>query len=292
MAYTRNSTTLLSIFFTALVLFSVRTNAQPIHMSEANPPPPPTMEELQNIERELFFPELEADDDAPELSALPFDIRGEAIREAALSLGARGGLAYRTYEIRLELETRVSYLDKVFDFSHLLIPAPSGLLIEPPVISESLNALIINGDGQQAAVSDRVLDIISEAKIVSSPKSWRNYLERDWGEVAFPPDLLRPADEKEREQWKRLVEQGWDQGVDQAEQIFESDLNELVADYQGMVRYRMLLTQNMVSPPYAFQLDRGVTGGGNNMRVGDRAIHITGKSELVSGTEKWHPANR
>ena len=165
-------------------------------------------------------------------------------------------------------------------------------MIEPPVISESLNALIINGDGQQAAVSDRMLDIISEAKIVSSPKSWRNYLERDWGEVALPPDLLRPADEKEREQWKRLVEQGWDQGVDQAEQIFESDLNELVADYQGMVRYRMLLTQNMVSPPYASQLDRGVTGGGNNMRVGDRAIHITGKSELVSGTEKWHPANR
>lgn len=262
-------------------------------ISEADFPPPPTIEFLQEIEPEIFTAQVQEDiDEAQNNSALPFDIRAEAIREGALSLGARGGLAWRTFEIRLELERRKDYMNKVFDFRQLLIPAPSGLMIEPPIISESVNAVIIESSGQQAAVTDRYLDIITDAKIVPTAKSWRNYLEREWGEVALPPDLLRPVNEDERKLWRRLVADGWEQGIEQADDIFQADLDELVADYNGMIRYRVLLAQNMVSPPYALQVDRGVTGGGPEMRVGDRNIQITGPSELVSGTERWLPANR
>ena len=59
-----------------------------------------------------------------------------------------------------------------------------------------------------------------------------------------------------------------------------------------MVRYRKLLAQGMVSPPYANQVDRGVTGGGYQMRVGDRAIQLTGTPQLISGHDQWKPANR
>jgi hypothetical protein len=59
-----------------------------------------------------------------------------------------------------------------------------------------------------------------------------------------------------------------------------------------MVRYRMLLKQNMISAPYALLEERGVTGGGSQMRVGDRAITITGPSQLNSRAEEWQPANR
>ena len=278
--------------FCAFIPLQAKAQTQ---ISEADYPPPPTLEFLQDIEPEIFTAQSkleESEEDAARKSALPFDIRAEALREGALSLGARGGLAWRTYEIRLELDRRKDYMDKVFDFRQLLIPAPSGLMIEPPVISESLNAVLIENGGQQAAVTDRYLDIISEAKIVPTAKSWRNYVEREWGEVALPPDLLRPVNENERKLWKRLVAKGWEQGIEQANEIFQADLDELVADYNGMIRYRVLLAQNMVSPPYALQVDRGVTGGGHEMRVGDRNIQITGPSELVSGTERWLPANR
>ncbi|MFO4987361.1 type IV secretory system conjugative DNA transfer family protein, partial [Salmonella enterica subsp. enterica serovar 1,4,[5],12:i:-] len=77
----------------------------------------------------------------------------------ALSYGARGGLAWRTYQIRTEMETRARYLDKVFDFRQLLIPAPSGLMIEPPIIGEAVDAMLINKGGQEAAVADRVYNI-------------------------------------------------------------------------------------------------------------------------------------
>jgi defect-in-organelle-trafficking protein DotC len=194
--------------------------------------------------------------------------------------------------IRQELDQRAGYMDKIYDFRHLLIPAPSGLLIEPPVISEQVNALIIDGTGSEAAVSDRIYNINKNARIVSTARSWRNYLERSWGIVTPPPDILRPNDEEERYRWIDWVRQGWEAGIEQADQIFEQDLNQLAADYQGMVRYRMLLAQGMVSPPYTLQTDRGVTGGGTTMRVGDRAVQITGMPSLKAGSETWQPANR
>ncbi len=244
--------------------------------------PPPTLRELQNIPKENKI----VDD------AMPLDIRKDAMKEAALSFGARGGLAWRTYHIRAELETRAQYMDKVFDFRQLLIPAPSGLLIEPPIISEQLDAMIIDASGLEAAVADQVLNISRNARIVSAPRTWRAYLERTWGDVTPPPDILRPNDNEERKIWKNYVESGWEEGIDQANEIFQTDLNKLVADYKGMVRYRMLLSQGMVSPPYALQKDRGVTGGGSEMRVGDRSVAITGLPELKTQYQEWLPANR
>jgi defect in organelle trafficking protein DotC len=246
---------------------------------------PMSIEELQNLERENTL--IEGAD-----TGVPLDIRRDAIREAAVSYGARGGLAWRTFFIRRELEQRARELDKVYDFRQLLIPAPSGLLIEPPIINESLNSLLIESDGQQAAVSDRFYNIVNNAKIVSTPRTWRTYLEREWGVVDPPPDILRPENAEERAIWKEMIEKGWFEGVKQADEIFRDDLNVLQADFQGMIRYRILLTQGMVSPPYALQVDRGVTGDGNEMRVGDRAVQITGKPELITGSDAWQPANR
>ena len=77
----------------------------------------------------------------------------------------------------------------------------------------------------------------------------------------------------------------------QADEIFQEDLNKLTADYQGMIRYRTLLAQGMVSPPYALQVDRGITGGGSEMRIGDRGLSITGSS-LQPEANEWSPANR
>lgn len=227
-----------------------------------------------------------------EKDEMPLDIRRDALEEAAISYGARGGLSMRTWEIRKELALRDRYLDDVFDFNQLLIKAPSGFLIEPPVVSESINATLIGTGGQQAAVSDKIYNIIANVKIVSISRSWRTYLERQWSEVEPPPNILYPRNKKEREDWERNVAKGWELGFQQANEIFEDDLNRLLADFRGMVRYRMLLAQGMISAPYALQTDRGVTGGGEEMRIGDRAIEITGVPQLLSGADEWQPANR
>lgn len=264
----------------------------------ADLPVPPSLKEIQEIEG---YKEVKVDGETP----LPVNIRLEALKEAALSYGARGGLANRTREISLELAGRASYLDRVYDFRRLLVSAPSGLLIEPPIITESLNALLIEEDGQTAAVSDAVYMINKNIKIVSAPRNWRTYLERTWGTVEPPPEILRPKDAEERKVWRELTEKGWKEGRMQADEIFEQDIQQLGADFNGMVRYRKLLAQGMVSPPFAQQVDRGVTGeakttlvGGqpvpvtSTMRVGDRAVVITGVPELITGSDQWRPASR
>jgi len=219
-------------------------------------------------------------------------IRTDAIKEAALSFGARGGLARRTYEIRQQLDGQSSNLDKTYNFSALLISAPSGLLIEPPVVTESQRNVIVSGDGQEAAVSDLMLKIGREARIVTAPREWRTYLERDWGKVSPPPDVLLPRNEQERMVWAKWVAQGWEAGYKQGDEIFQADLDRLVRDYTGMVRYRWLLSQNMISAPFALQEDRGITGGGNEMRIGDRALSITGQSQLQARPEQWQAVPR
>lgn len=274
-----------------MLLIFMGPSAHAVDVQSASSPLPPALGDLEDIEGGVE-PVKTLDADGEASKGFAFDMRNDAIKEAALSYGARGGLAWRTYHIRNELETRTTQLDKTFDFRQLLIPAPSGLLIEPPIISENINALIIEGTGQEAAVSDRVYEIIRNARIVSTSRHWRNYLERDWGDVSPPPEILRPTNKEEREHWIRWVREGWKKGLEQADEIFTDDLNQLSADYNGMVRYRLLLAQGMVSPPYALQVDRGITGSGDKMRVGDRAVQITGKPEFVPGTERWQPASR
>lgn len=220
------------------------------------------------------------------------EMRVQALKDAGMSYGARSGLAFRTWEIRMHLVDRAAYLDRVFDFNRLMIKAPSGLMIEPPIITEAEAAMKIENGGQVAAVADKVYNINRDAQISPVARNWRTYMERDWGETISPPSILYPVSVEEKKAWADVVRRGWDEGVKQADEIFQADLDRLTADYNGMVRYRVLLAQNMVSAPYALQIDRGVTGGGHEMRVGDRAVQITGPSVLMSDSATWQPADR
>lgn len=255
---------------------------------------------------------LEPDDDPPLTNRVPptlneildlprgfeagippgLEIRKDAMREAAISLGARSGLSRRTWEIRQDLARRAEELSRTFDFRHLLIALPSGLLLEPPVVGEAQDALRIANAGRTAAVADRVYNIGKPARIVSAPRTWQSYLERDWGDVKPPPILLLPKTQEERILFQKWVREGWQQGYDQADWILEADLNRLIRDFTGMVRYRKLLAQGIISEPFTIHEDRGVTGGGNEMRVGDRAVHITNPSALEPKVELWSPVDR
>lgn len=219
-------------------------------------------------------------------------IRKEALQEAAWSFGARAGLARRTFDMMADLEQRTKQLDKVYDFRRLLIATPNGLMIEPPVISEAQQSLLIAEKGQAAAVADRLLTIGDPARIVAAPRSWRHYLIRDWGEVTPPPDILRPETPLEAESFGNWLAQGWDEGVKQADEVFEADLAALTRDFTGMVRYRTLLAQGMVSAPFALAEERGITGGGTEMRIGDRGLRITGPAQLQPRGELWTPNDR
>ncbi len=285
---TRTMKSLQAFLFAGILSLGLSFWSQPVcawgeEVKAMEPSPPPPI--LQDLQEEDVGTEIRPD-------TMGLQIRNDALREAALSYGARGGLAYRTFEIQRRLVEHEISLAKIYDFNRLLIAAPSGLLIEPPIVSEAQRAVIVNGGGQEAAVADRVLRINRAARIVTAPRDWRLYMERDWGRVDPPPGLLLPIDDEEREEWRNWVQEGWSAGIQQAEETFEADLDRLTNDYVGMARYRELLAQGMISPPFAMHEDRGVTGGGSEMRVGDRGVAITGPSVLIPRSNKWTTAPR
>jgi defect-in-organelle-trafficking protein DotC len=256
----------------------------PAESTSAVSPPPPGLTDLQN--------QVAPDEDDAKPNTVGLQIRADAMREAALSYGARGGLAFRTFEIQRRLAEYDTSMSKTFNFSRLLLAAPSGLLIEPPIVSEAQRAVLVNSAGQAAAVADRIYRINRVARIVTAARDWHLYLERDWGRVDPPPPILLPKTDEEKVAWAAYVKQGWDEGVKQGEETFESDIDRLTNDYTGMVRYRELLAQGMITSPYALADDRGVTGGGSEMRVGDRGVTITGQSALIPKSNAWTPATR
>lgn len=253
---------------------------------------PPEVTELQQIHKTHGSSHNISDEMIAEELAL--DMRRDSQREAALSYGARGGLAKKAYMLTEKVSDFEPILDKVFNFRQLLVRAPSGLLIEPPIVSEALDALVIEQGGNEAAVADQVLKINRQARIVSAPRDWRQYLvfAAYAVEIPPPPRVLWPKNKEEQADWNTWVRQGWDAGYSQGDDIFEANLAKLVADYNGMVRYRTLLAEGKISQPFALQEDRGVTGGNDEMRVGDRALRITGPSQFLTGANLWKPANR
>lgn len=270
------------------------TNAEKTEKEEnvtGEMPVPPALETLQDVKGSHNVTN-DAFDEALD-KKMSLDMRRDSQREAALSYGARGGLAKRCFQITERLQSFEPTFDRVFNFRALLIKAPSGLLIEPPIVRESLDATTIADGGVEAAVADQVLKINKQAKIVTAPRDWRQYLTFNYPtEIQPPPRILWPKDREEQLRWNEWVKQGWDAGYEQGEDMFESNLAQLVAEYGGMVRYRTLLAEGKISQPYALQEDRGITGGKNEMRVGDRALRITGPSQFLTGADLWKPADR
>ena len=70
-------------------------------------------------------------------------------------------------------------------------------------------------------------------------------------------------------------------------QIFTDNLARLKRDYAGMVLYKKLLAQHMVSAPFVARTELGVTGGGSDMRINDQVLRITALPSLQSNSRKW-----
>ena len=57
----------------------------------------------------------------------------------------------------------------------------------------------------------------------------------------------------------------------------------------GMVLYRELLAEHMVSPPYVAKAQLGVTGDATQLRINDQVLRITAQSALQPNPSKWMP---
>jgi len=233
---------------------------------------------------------LTADAGFIDMSSLPSTqggippIRLQALRETATTLGARGALAWRAQHIDTALEDEGSYLDHVFDFNQLLLSHN----VLPPILVESSNNLTLD-DNNTIRMANQTYKIMAPARFVTAPPTWRTYLWMEYEKPEVPNKSLLPTNQAEAQAWNGFLKDGWKQGLIQANEIFSANVNRLQRDFLGMVLYRKMLAQNMISSPQVAKADLGVTGNQTEMRVNDAIMRITAHSALQLNSNEWNP---
>lgn len=216
----------------------------------------------------------------PKVSAL----RVQALQDAAMSLGAQSGLAWRAAQINDILQQKSRLLDQAFNFSGLML----GDHVLPPVLASTNKSIKIDSV-DTIRLSDQTYKIISQAKFVSVPPTWRDYLQMNYAFPPYPSENMLPTSSLEQQLWRDAVAVGWQQGIEQGDNIFGNNLSRLTRDLKGMVLYRKLLSQGMVSQPYVGTSDLGITGGGDEMTINDQLMRIMALPQLQTNSKSWHP---
>lgn len=216
--------------------------------------------------------------------------RADMVKTAALTYGAQGGLAARSFALNELLRRYEAQLDGAYDFHTLVLPVSSGqTLMRPPVVSAAQMAFALGEGGQVARETSCIYEITRQAQLSSAPPNWRTYLVRVWSAPHRPSDGTLPRTKQEVAYWNKWVAEGWGQGEKQGTEIFLSDLGRLERDIVGMARYRVLLRAGLVEQPkVAFQNSK-VTGGRESLHVGDQTIRITDQPGLQANARRWAP---
>ncbi len=211
-------------------------------------------------------------------------IRLENLKQTAQSIAAQAALSWRSRQINLMLSAQKRNLDRIFDFNYLILNQN----VLPPILVEGRNTLNLADDFTIRA-ADHEYQIAQPPRFITTSPNWRNYIWMEYKKPETPNATLLPQNATERKIWNENIQIGWHEGVTQADQIFSTNLARLRRDYEGMILYRKLLAQHMVSPPYVSQAELGITGDGNNMHINDRVLRITSIPQLQSDSKNWRP---
>jgi defect in organelle trafficking protein DotC len=221
---------------------------------------------------------------APE--ALNVDIRSQAVKEGALTFGAQTALAWRAKMIEHAIVQQNEYLDRIYRFQDLLLAHN----VLPPILSASSND-INQPNTENLRIADQVIAIVQDAKIVTTAPTWMDYLTFTMVKAPDLPDAtLLPRDAAEKQIWDENMLKGWEKGKEQAKALFEIGMGRLNRDFLGLLLYRNLLSQKIVTRPYTATANLGITGDKYRIRLNDKVVKIVKRANLTPAEVKtWEP---
>lgn len=209
------------------------------------------------------------------------NLRIRAMADEAHRLGSQAALHWR-YKIILSIIRKYERsLDEAFNFGPLMIEE----VVLPPVIKRIERASRKYSDREMRTVTVGYR-LEHPARIVTIAPTWRAFLVRQYPMPDRPADVLLPKNGDEVEVWQRNVRLGWAEGLAQANRNFRISLNLLTSTYIGMLQYKMLLAQNVVSAPNLATTNLRITSDGRTLNIGDRIYRLTSDSEFTDSA-RW-----
>jgi defect-in-organelle-trafficking protein DotC len=129
---------------------------------------------------------------------------------------------------------------------------------------------------------------VQQARFATTAPNWREYLWLNFNKPTLPDRTLLPRTSEENKVWRAGIHAGWEKGTQQAYSIFQQNLARLKRDFRGMLLYRKLLEEKMISPPFVSRTELGVTGDGEDMRVNDQVLRIVELPKLQTNSRRWN----
>jgi|GEM_PF-3582587 len=221
------------------------------------------------------------------------DIRLKAMRDAALMTGAQNGYVTRLSQLKSTLKEHTKELDDLFDFRSIMRISSNNeydSVFLPPVIEKTNDMVRLDSSHDQMSISGVVYQILKKERLVSAPPDWRQYLiydtEIEMNRIA--PAVL-PKDEDEKKKWSVWVQEGWNKGIIQAEKEMAHRIRVLGRDFNGMIRYLILVMEGKIKRPKLTSHKQFVSGNNKKMIVNERTIKVAIPSQMNLDSYYWEP---
>lgn len=210
--------------------------------------------------------------------------KNKALYESAFSIGVKAGLANQLWNITNSIKAHERELDTIYDFTPLLIQER----VIPPVLSQA-NDIYSQSDAVTLRLSGSLYKIVSQARFTSVPPNWRGYLTFPSIDVKTQllSTLIYPKSGVEKELWKVAMQNGWEQGVKQAQDILTNSLDRLNRDFTGMILFHKLVLEGKISLPVIAQSTINVTNNGSSMSVDESLLRITQLPSFNDKVNNW-----
>lgn len=217
------------------------------------------------------------------------DMIAKAVRDAGRRLGATAGYRQQADHLYSGIAQYEEYLTEIFDFGELMLPEG----IVPPVLAETENYVSYDQkNGRESKeIRAQVLTTVRDATFANSGgPHWREYLRLTQPPLDEPHPELQNEINANRAAWQRGVREGYEKGIEQANQAFDIAINQLSRDYSGMQLFRLLWMAGQVEAPEIVEQTQDIVGGGrgsSEMSIGVRRVVISEPVYFVNDASEW-----
>ncbi len=241
---------------------------------------------LRTPELELIKQEAESDESVKERRLLQIEnkSRESIIYNEGVRYGAQIALKSTLATFNEYILKESSSLDRIYPFENYLLHGKS---VMPPIINVSQNGLIISGDILRKY--DYKYEITSEAKFVSNPPNYRDYLSFSQYQAKLPATFNIPTTPNETTHWMNGVYDGWLKGDLQAKVEIDSAIKRLNLDFMGVVRFHALHKKNMVSSPIISTSRKGLDGNDKKIELGVVTLKMEARPSFELDAGNWSP---
>lgn len=246
-------------------------------------------DELVAANKALYNEDGELKNNSEILDDINGGFRGEQIYNEALIYGINSGLYNKTHQYKKIFDSKdfQRELDQIFNFRSLML---AGGRVQPAIIMESKDVFIKENQLTTREIKQSY-KIMEQAKVVTAPKDWREYIMPVLHvEKPEPPhELLLPRNDSEKKEWEDGIKVGWSQGVKMASDNIRVNQKKLGNALLGMIRYHLMLQQNIVSTPMTFEMPISVSSSsdGESLNIGETIFEINMLPTFNSNADTW-----